>query len=180
MRSLWDDDDAREFASDPLASRVYTSRLIGQDSSLVLHGGGNTSVKAKAADLFGDSHDAIWVKGSGWDLSTIEAAGFAPLRLDMVRRMAELPSLSDARMVEMLRAALLDPNAPNPSVEAVLHAVIPFAFVATVANGRYGAGEHDARWNGTDANGTRVASGLYFYRLVANGVELTRKMTLLK
>ena len=129
MRSLWDDDDARAFAGDLLASRVYTSRLIGQDASLVLHGGGNTSVKATAADLFGDSHDAIWVKGSGWDLASIEAAGFAPLRMDMVRRMAELPSLSDARMVEMLRAALLDPNAPNPSVEAVLHAVIPFAFV---------------------------------------------------
>jgi rhamnose utilization protein RhaD (predicted bifunctional aldolase and dehydrogenase)/NAD(P)-dependent dehydrogenase (short-subunit alcohol dehydrogenase family) len=129
VRSLWDDDDARAFASDPLASRVYTSRLIGQDASLVLHGGGNTSVKSKATDLFGDSHDAIWVKGSGWDLASIEAAGFAPLRMDMVRRMAELPSLSDARMVEMLRAALLDPNAPNPSVEAVLHAVIPFAFV---------------------------------------------------
>jgi rhamnose utilization protein RhaD (predicted bifunctional aldolase and dehydrogenase)/NAD(P)-dependent dehydrogenase (short-subunit alcohol dehydrogenase family) len=108
---------------------VYTSRLIGQDSSLVLHGGGNTSVKAKATDLFGDAHDAIWVKGSGWDLATIERAGFAPLRMDVVRRMAELHSLTDARMVEMLRAALLDPNAPNPSVEAILHAVIPFKFV---------------------------------------------------
>ena len=129
MRSLWEDDDARASANDPLALRVYTSRLIGQDSSLVLHGGGNTSVKAKATDLFGDAHDAIWVKGSGWDLATIERAGFAPLRMDVVRRMAELPSLSDARMVEMLRAALLDPNAPNPSVEAILHAVIPFKFV---------------------------------------------------
>jgi len=96
---------------------------------LVLHGGGNTSVKAKADDLFGDSHDAVWVKGSGWDLATIERAGFAPLRMDLVRRMAELPSLSDSRMVEMLRSALLDPNAPNPSVEAILHAIIPFAYV---------------------------------------------------
>ena len=129
MRSLWDDHDARAFASDPLALRVYTSRLIGQDPSLVLHGGGNTSVKAKAPDLFGDVHDAVWVKGSGWDLASIERAGFAPLRLDVVRRMADLHSLTDARMVEMLRAALLDPNAPNPSVEAILHAVIPFAFV---------------------------------------------------
>lgn len=129
MRSLWDDDDSRAFAGDPLALRVYASRLIGQETSLVLHGGGNTSVKTKATDLFGDSHDAIWVKGSGWDLATIEVAGFAPLRMDVVRRMAELPSLTDARMVEMLRTALLDPNAPNPSVEAILHAVIPFAFV---------------------------------------------------
>ena len=129
MRSLWDDDDARAFANDPLALRVYTSRLIGRDPSLVLHGGGNTSVKAKAVDLFGDAHDAVWVKGSGWDLATIERAGFAPLRMDVVRRMAELHSLTDAHMVEMLRAALLDPNAPNPSVEAILHAVIPFTFV---------------------------------------------------
>lgn len=129
MRSLWDDDDARAFANDPLALRVYTSRLIGQDPSLVLHGGGNTSVKAQAVDLFGDAHDAVWVKGSGWDLATIERAGFAPLRMDVVRRMAEMHSLTDAHMVEMLRAALLDPNAPNPSVEAILHAVIPFTFV---------------------------------------------------
>ncbi|HXV15041.1 MAG TPA: class II aldolase/adducin family protein, partial [Candidatus Krumholzibacteria bacterium] len=129
MRSLWNDADARAFASDPLALRVYASRLIGQDPSLVLHGGGNTSVKAKARDLFGDEHDAIWVKGSGWDLATIERAGFAPLRLDVVRRMADHHSMTDARMVEMLRAALLDPNAPNPSVEAILHAVIPFTFV---------------------------------------------------
>ncbi len=129
MRSLWVDDDARACANDPLSLRVYTSRLIGRDASLVLHGGGNTSVKDKAPDLFGDVHDAIWVKGSGWDLATIERAGFAPLRIDMVRRMAQLHSLTDARMVDMLRAALLEPNAPTPSVEAILHAVIPFTFV---------------------------------------------------
>ncbi len=129
MRSLWNDADAKPFANDPLALRVYTSRLIGQDSSLVLHGGGNTSVKAKATDLFGDSHDAIYVKGSGGDLATIELAGFAPLRIDLVRRMAEMQTLTDSRMVDMLRAALIDPNAPTPSVEAILHAVIPYAFV---------------------------------------------------
>ncbi len=129
MRSLWNDADARAHLADPLALRVYTSRLIGQDTSLVLHGGGNTSVKAEADDLFGDSHDAIWVKGSGWDLATIERAGYAPLRIDLVRRMADLPSLTDARMVEMLRTALLDPKAPDPSVEAILHAIIPFSFV---------------------------------------------------
>ncbi len=129
MRSLWVDEDARAFANDPVSLRVYTSRLIGQDASLVLHGGGNTSVKAEARDLFGDPHDAIWVKGSGWDLATIERAGFAPLRIDLVRRMAALDSLSDAHMVDMLRASLLDPNAPTPSVEAILHAVIPFTFV---------------------------------------------------
>lgn len=129
MRSQWEDAEARSCGDDPLALRVYTSRLFGRETSLVLHGGGNTSVKAAARDVFGDAQDAIWVKGSGWDLATIERGGFAPLRLDGVRRMANLPSLSDARMVTMLRSLLLDPGAPTPSVEAILHAIIPFAFV---------------------------------------------------
>lgn len=129
MRSLWNDADARTCGSDPLALRVYSSRLIGQDADLVLQGGGNTSVKTRADDLFGDSIDAIYVKGSGWDLATIERGGFAPLRLDAVRRMAELPNLSDSKMVTMLRSLLLDPTAPTPSVEAILHAIIPFAYV---------------------------------------------------
>ena len=129
MRSLWNDEDARACGADPLELRVYSSRLIGQELDLVLHGGGNTSVKAKAVDLFGDSVDALYVKGSGWDLATIERGGFSPLRLDAVRRMADLPTLSDSKMVAMLRSLLLDPAAPTPSVEAILHAIIPFAYV---------------------------------------------------
>ncbi len=129
MRSLWEDDGARACGDDPLALRVYTSRLIGRETSLVLHGGGNTSVKAPAPDVFGEPQDAIWVKGSGWDLATIERGGFSPLQLDGVKRMADLASLTDTRMVSMLRSLLLDPAAPTPSVEAILHAIIPFAFV---------------------------------------------------
>ncbi|HEX5133513.1 MAG TPA: bifunctional aldolase/short-chain dehydrogenase [Candidatus Krumholzibacteria bacterium] len=129
MRSLWDDSEARVCGDDPLSLRVYTSRLIGREPSLVLHGGGNTSVKATAEDVFGDPQDAIWVKGSGWDLATIERGGFAPLRLDGVQRMAGLDELTDTRMVTMLRSLLLDPAAPTPSVEAILHAIIPFRFV---------------------------------------------------
>jgi len=129
LRSQWEEADAPAAGDDALALRVYTSRLIGSESSLVLHGGGNTSVKAAAPDVFGDPQDAIWVKGSGWDLATIERGGFAPLRLEGVRRMAELTALTDTRMVTMLRALLLDPGAPTPSVEAILHAIIPFAFV---------------------------------------------------
>ena len=129
MRSLWNDDDARARGKDPLALRVYTSRLIGQEPSLVLSGGGNTSVKTRAPDLFSEPTDVIYVKGSGWDLATIEAAGFAPLRLEAVRRMADLTSLTDSKMVTMLRSLSIDPAAPAPSVEAILHAVIPFAFV---------------------------------------------------
>jgi len=95
----------------------------------VLHGGGNTSVKATIPDLFGDPVDVLYVKGSGWDLAAIEAAGFAPVRLEPLRRMAELERLSDTDMVRWQRAAMLDPAAPTPSVEAILHAIIPFDFV---------------------------------------------------
>ena len=128
MRSLWNDDEARATGAD-LALRVYTSRLIGREPSLVLHGGGNTSLKTVAKDLFGEETPVLFVKGSGWDLATIEPAGFTALRLEPVRRMAELPSLTDSKMMAMLRSVALDPAAPAPSVEAVLHAVIPFAFV---------------------------------------------------
>src|SRR5919199_1336898 len=128
MRSLWDDTEARAFEG-ILAQRVYTSRLLGRDHDLVLHGGGNTSVKIRERDVFGDEQDILYIKGSGWDLETIEAAGFAPLRLERVRRLATLPSLSDPRMVQELRAAMTDPSAPSPSVETILHAVLPHRFV---------------------------------------------------
>jgi rhamnose utilization protein RhaD (predicted bifunctional aldolase and dehydrogenase)/NAD(P)-dependent dehydrogenase (short-subunit alcohol dehydrogenase family) len=128
MQSRWNDADAVRCAS-PLELRVYTSRLLGLEPSLVLHGGGNTSVKTRAADLFGDTEEVLYIKGSGWDLATIEPGGFAPVRLEPLRRMAELDTLSDAAMVQAQRAALIDPAAPTPSVEAILHAIIPFAYV---------------------------------------------------
>lgn len=128
MKSLWNDNDAKEFKTD-LDLRVYTSRLLGQDSSLVLHGGGNTSVKSTATNLFGETEDILYVKGSGWDLATIESAGFAPVKMDMLLKMAELKELSDPDMVKYQRMAMIDPSAPNPSVEAILHAIIPFKFV---------------------------------------------------
>ncbi len=129
MKSIWNDTDAAAYADDPLAMRVYTSRLLGSNPALVLHGGGNTSVKATVNDLFGDPVELLYVKGSGWDLGTIEAPGFAPVRLDVLIRMAQLDTLSDTDMVLNQRAAMIDPNAPNPSVEAILHAIIPFKFV---------------------------------------------------
>ena len=129
MRNLWNEAEAARCGDDPLAWRVYTSRLLGRDASLVLHGGGNTSVKTRQRDLFGAEHDALLVKGSGWDLATIEPQGFAPVRLDALRRLAELPSLTDSELVRAHRAALLDPGAPDPSIEAVLHAIIPATFV---------------------------------------------------
>jgi len=123
MKSLYDDNVAKEFTSD-LEFRVYTSRLLGGDSSLVLHGGGNTSVKSII-----DGEDILYVKGSGWDLATIEAEGFAPVKLDVLKKMATLTKLSDTEMVSQQKEAMIDKSAPNPSVEAILHAIIPFKYV---------------------------------------------------
>jgi len=129
MKSLWNDATAQQYSQDPLQLRVYTSRLLGQSSNLVLHGGGNTSVKATTPNLFGEPESLLYVKGSGWDLATIEAAGFSPVRMDVLLKMAELETLSDTAMVQNQRAAMTNPNAPNPSVEAILHALIPFTYV---------------------------------------------------
>jgi len=128
MKSLWNKNEAKKYKTD-LDLRVYTSRLLGQDSSLVLHGGGNTSVKSTATNLFGESEDILYVKGSGWDLATIKAEGFAAVRMEMLLKMAELKELNDPDMVKYQRLAMTNPSAPNPSVEAILHAIIPFKFV---------------------------------------------------
>ena len=129
MENRWNDDHAKEFGGDPVSMRVYTSRLLGRESALVLHGGGNTSVKTRARDLFGTEHDALFVKGSGWDLATIERQGFAPVRLADLVRLVERESLRDSELVRAQRSALIDPGAPDPSIEAVLHAIIPFSYV---------------------------------------------------
>src|SRR5882762_3544038 len=101
MRSLWKEAEARQFQGD-LGLRVYTSRLLGRDKSLVLHGGGNTSVKIREKNVFGEEEDILYVKGSGWDLETIEPQGFSPVRLNHVLRLTELESLSDPEMVNQL------------------------------------------------------------------------------
>ena len=129
MKSLWNDNVAKTFTNDPLQLRVYTSRLLGQEPGLILHGGGNTSVKARAKNFFGDSEEIIFVKGSGYDLSKIHAKGFAPLRLEELKRMVTLERLTDTDMVRLQRLAMTDPTAPNPSIEAILHANIPFKYV---------------------------------------------------
>jgi rhamnose utilization protein RhaD (predicted bifunctional aldolase and dehydrogenase)/NAD(P)-dependent dehydrogenase (short-subunit alcohol dehydrogenase family) len=129
MLSQWNDKEAGKFASDPLQLRTYTSRLLGKEPSLVLHGGGNTSVKLETEDFYGDPVKALYVKGSGWDLATIEPQGFSPVRLDKLIKLGSLDSIKDSELVREQRLALLDPNAPNPSIEAVLHALIPFKYV---------------------------------------------------
>jgi rhamnose utilization protein RhaD (predicted bifunctional aldolase and dehydrogenase)/NAD(P)-dependent dehydrogenase (short-subunit alcohol dehydrogenase family) len=137
MKSGWSEDDAQAFVDrygqqgvgSDYALRIYTSRLLGRDPRLVLHGGGNTSVKTVVADLLGEPTEVLCVKGSGGDLATIEPAGLPALRLDRLRRLRQRPSLSDEEMVRFQRANLLDPMAPNPSVETLLHAFLPHKFV---------------------------------------------------
>ena len=128
MQSLWNDDEAAKYKSD-LDLRVYTSRLLGRDKTLVLHGGGNTSVKIAQKNLFGEDENVLYVKGSGWDLETIEAAGFAPVQLDYLPRLARLDALSDTQMVNQLATHMLKSSAPAPSVETILHACLPHKFV---------------------------------------------------
>lgn len=131
MKSLWNDEDAARYLAEggELGLRVYTSRLLGMNPDLVLHGGGNTSLKGVSDTVFGESVETLFVKGSGWDLRTIEAAGFPPVDLNYLRRLGTLDSLSDTQMMRELRLALLDPQAPTPSVEAILHALIPHRYV---------------------------------------------------
>lgn len=128
MKSLWKDQEAINFLGD-LQKRVYTSRLLGREPALVMHGGGNTSVKSQVTNLFGEKEDVLFVKGSGWDLETIEAPGFSPCRMDHLLRLAKLETLSDPQMAAELRKSLTDVSAPSPSVEAILHAILPAKFV---------------------------------------------------
>ncbi|MGZ5960749.1 MAG: bifunctional aldolase/short-chain dehydrogenase [Rhizomicrobium sp.] len=137
MKSRWSDSDAEAFVvryaaqgvNRDLALRTYTTRLLGSDPKLVLHGGGNTSVKTKARDLLGDEVEVICVKGSGWDMGNIEPAGLPAVRLAELRRLRALPKLSDEDMVNFQRVNLLDSSAPNPSVETLLHAFLPHKFI---------------------------------------------------
>jgi rhamnose utilization protein RhaD (predicted bifunctional aldolase and dehydrogenase)/NAD(P)-dependent dehydrogenase (short-subunit alcohol dehydrogenase family) len=112
-----------------LALRVYTTRLLGSDPRLVLHGGGNTSVKTRLPDLNGRAADVLCVKGSGADMAAIEPAGLPAVRLAELRLLRSREALTDEEMVRVQRANLLDPMAPNPSVETLLHAFVPHRFV---------------------------------------------------
>jgi rhamnose utilization protein RhaD (predicted bifunctional aldolase and dehydrogenase)/NAD(P)-dependent dehydrogenase (short-subunit alcohol dehydrogenase family) len=128
MKNLWNPAEAAQ-CQDDLALRVYASRLLGRDRTLVLHGGGNTSVKIRQPNIFGEEEDLLLIKGSGCDLETITPAGFAPCRLAHLLRLSRLETLSDAQMVSELQASMTHAGAPMPSVEAILHALLPARFV---------------------------------------------------
>ncbi len=128
MKSLWDDQEAAQYQGD-LGLRVYSSRLLGRDPSLVLHGGGNTSVKITESNILGVAQEILYVKGSGWDLERIDTAGFAPVKMDHLIALSKLDSLSDPQMVNELKTHTIKADAPTPSVEAILHAVLPYKYV---------------------------------------------------
>src|SRR3982074_3254228 len=133
MKSLWAKAEAKAIVEHygaagigpDLALRVYTSRLLGGDPRLVLHGGGNTSVKTVLPNRRGEPGEVLCVKGSGWDLGNIEPAGLPAVRLAPLRKLRERDALSDEDMVKIQRANLLDPRAPNQSGETLLHASLP-------------------------------------------------------
>ena len=128
MKSLWNDAEAAEYQGD-LGLRVYTSQLLGRDHTLVLHGGGNTSVKVRERLVTGEEVDILYVKGSGWDLETIREPGFAPVKLAHVRALAKLDVLSDPQMMNELATNVIRAGAPAPSVETILHAILPHKYV---------------------------------------------------
>lgn len=125
----WRQAAGSEAADQELAERVYTSRLIGQNPDLLMHGGGNTSVKVERSDLFGEVRRVLHVKGSGWNLDTVEAPGLPGVWLDPLLRLRQLDGLADEDMINVQRRNLLDSNSPNPSVETLLHAFLPHTYV---------------------------------------------------
>jgi rhamnose utilization protein RhaD (predicted bifunctional aldolase and dehydrogenase)/NAD(P)-dependent dehydrogenase (short-subunit alcohol dehydrogenase family) len=137
MKSRWVEADAEKLVAHgakagldrALALRIYTTRLLGGEPKLVLHGGGNTSLKTRARDPFGEEIDVLRVKASGADMAAIEANGLPAVRLDPLRRLRARPTIDDEELVAIERANLLDPAAPNPSVEVMLHAFLPHKFV---------------------------------------------------
>ena len=137
MKSRWSDSKAVELVNsladagvhEDLALRVYTTRLLGRDPRLVLHGGGNTSVKSRATDVVGEQHDVLRVKGSGWDMADIEPEGLPAVKLKPLLMLRGLSDLSDEEMVNFERSNLMDSSAPTPSIETLLHVFLPHKFV---------------------------------------------------
>jgi rhamnose utilization protein RhaD (predicted bifunctional aldolase and dehydrogenase)/NAD(P)-dependent dehydrogenase (short-subunit alcohol dehydrogenase family) len=137
MRSRWDDREAKAAVglysavglAAELAQRIYTTRLLGSDPALVLHGGGNSSLKTQMRDLVGDEVEVLWIKGTGANMAAIEPAGMTAVRLPPLRRLRDLADLSDDDMARVQRGHLLDALAPSPSVELLLHAFLPHTFV---------------------------------------------------
>jgi rhamnose utilization protein RhaD (predicted bifunctional aldolase and dehydrogenase)/NAD(P)-dependent dehydrogenase (short-subunit alcohol dehydrogenase family) len=137
MKSAWVDRDAETIVAHAakigverdLALRVYTTRLLGRDPKLVLHGGGNTSLKTRARDLLGSDVEVLRIKASGADMAAAEPEGLPAVRLEPLRQLRALDAIADEELVAIERANLIDPASPNPSVEVMLHAFLPHKFI---------------------------------------------------
>jgi rhamnose utilization protein RhaD (predicted bifunctional aldolase and dehydrogenase)/NAD(P)-dependent dehydrogenase (short-subunit alcohol dehydrogenase family) len=181
MKSLWSDADAERIVERyaqqgvgrDLALRVYTSRLLGGEPKLVLHGGGNTSVKTIVRDLLDEEVEVLCVKGSGWDMAAIEPAGLPAVRVSPLRKLRGRAALSDEEMVQVQRANLIAPGAPNPSVETLLHAFLPHKYVDHTHSTAVLSltDQPDAAERGADLYGRRM--GLVPY--IMPGFQLAKK-----
>ncbi|HIF62366.1 MAG TPA: bifunctional aldolase/short-chain dehydrogenase, partial [Candidatus Pelagibacter sp.] len=137
MKNNWSNNESKKYIrkyknlgySKDLALRVYTTRLLGRNSELVLHGGGNTSVKTSIKDIDGKKYDVLCVKGSGWDMGEIEPEGLPAVKLDPLLALKKKKYLSDEDMVNYQKRNLINIKSPNPSVETFLHAFLPFKYV---------------------------------------------------
>ncbi len=135
MENRYNPTEAQEFIDrypdfpQEMGLRVYTSRLIGQEEDLVLHGGGNTSAKATMTNILGEEERVIFVKGSGWDLGDMEPAGLPALKLQPLVKLRALGVLTDEEMVNQFRTNLVDASSPNPSIETLVHAFLPHTFI---------------------------------------------------
>lgn len=155
-----------------LAEITRVSRALGGDPALVLHGGGNTSIKAVGRDVTGEEVELVLVKGSGWDLGTIEPAGFTPLRRDRLRQLLRLEELSDSRMVNEVRQASLDASAPTASIEALLHAHLPARVVLhSHADAIVALTDQP---DGVDRAASVLGAGVHVLRYVMPGFPLAR------
>ena len=136
MENRWSEEYAGKFINlytnqwgEDLALRTYSGRLLGMDKSLVLHGGGNTSVKGVFTDILGNPVPAIYIKASGWDLASIRPEGQPALNLEYLTQLRALPGMNDVTMANVLRSQLLDARSPSPSIEALLHVFLPQKFI---------------------------------------------------
>jgi len=137
LKNNWSNSEAKKYIkkysnlghSQDMALRVYTTRLLGRNGELVLHGGGNTSVKTTLKDIDGKNYNVLCVKGSGWDMAEIEPEGLPAVKLQPLISLKNKKYLSDEDMVNYQKKNLIDIKSPNPSVETFLHAFLPFKFV---------------------------------------------------
>ena len=137
MKNNWSNSGAKKYIkkykklgfSKDLALRVYTTRLLGRNKELVLHGGGNTSMKTSVHNIFNKKIDVMHIKGSGWDMSSIDQPGLPAVELQPLLKTKQLKKLNDFEMVNLQRKCLINTEAPNPSVETLLHAFLPHKFI---------------------------------------------------